>query len=947
MAQGITIYPNLPESIVKDNPEPRFSESAKLIMERKYLIRDEALNPIETLKQRIIRMSQMMAEPERKFGGDEAFLHWLGQFYDVISKKDFSPGGRNWSNAGTNLLQLFNCFVYGIPSGLNGFMKTLTDTALTHKEGGGTGFNFSLIAPKNVEVDGYLSPGSVISIDNIDVETETICQGNRRGANMGVLDFDHPDILDFVFAKRDRREVRKLNKFSDHLSGYVCTIFDALKLDYSTEEIKTDIDEIIDSNLTQENDAKKIGIVVKKPKNLENLVEGEEFEIIDPITSRALILDDLEMYADNVRKNKAALGPDAINPLSVSDGKVICNYSGNIVGREENGNIIMNYSAILRELESMGIEIVDGSYSFEGKSLITMEDDLKSIFNSVGKSTKEHSRRRKTVVDFSKLRPKGSPVRGGSAISSGLRSFVRNYDTASWMYSQEEGDRENIAVVSLDHPDVLDIAYLMTLHWDINKPLKFAKSIAAYVREKAEKKYGKEISQLDGLETNLIKIIRKMPKDIVREAHKLKNFNISVNIRDESFMEALGNDGYIPLQYNGVLFTIDDLEKAINNSKKSRTWLGDEAEPSLILEGEKVINNYSGKEIGKVEDGIIKLHAKTLFDLIIENAHATADPGLLLGFNANKDSFLKGAFYGASNPCGEIWLYLNESCNLGSINLANMVKSHKGKWALDEKKLARIAMVGQRYLDNVHDANKGPIPEVEESSQMNRRTGLGVMGWANLLAKLYIPYDSEEALELAGRVGKIISEASLEESIEIAKEKGPFPNFKNTTYDQNVPLRNIARLAVAPTGTISMLFDVNSSIEPFFSLNYEKRMRGGDAISYSIEEFEEVAKKRGFYSDILVERIKLNHGSIQTIEEIPEDVRRVFKTSHDIDYRWHIRTQEVFQRYMDNAVSKTINMPSSSTPEDVREAYILAMKSGLKGITVYRDGCRDEQILVA
>ena len=436
-----------------------------------------------------------------------------------------------------------------------------------------------------------------------------------------------------------------------------------------------------------------------------------------------------------------------------------------------------------------------------------------------------------------------------------------------------------------------------------------------------------------------------MPKIQVREGHRLKNFNVSVFV-DGEFRNALKEDGYFALKYDGKDFTKADFDEVLLNSEPARSWLGSDSEPSLKIDGKDVFETYTGRKIGIVDGEVVKLHAKTLFDMIVENAHATADPGLLFSFNANKTNQLRGESYRATNPCGEIWLYNYEPCDLGSINLAKMVTTSDNKPVLDEERLYETTLHSQRFLDNVHDANKGPIPEVEVVSKSNRRTGLGLMGWANLLAKLRLPYDSEEALELAERVGKIMYEASFNASSELALEKGQFPNFAQTTYDQTHPLRNIARLAIAPTGTISMIYDVNSAIEPFFGLVYTKWMRGGDSIKYCIKEFEEAAREEGFYSERLLQDIVANHGSVQGMNDVPEGIRRVFKVSHDVPFEWHVKTQTVFQKFMDNAVSKTINMDKSATPEDVKQAYLMAMESGLKGITVYRDGCRDEQILV-
>ncbi len=938
---GIPIEKNLPESIVNDNPESRFTSEAMDIIGRKYLIKDAHLEPLESLKERIIRIAQTMALPEMQYGGEEAYRQWFETFYHMIAQQKFSPGGRIWSNAGTSIQQLFNCFVFPQFQDVSGVMKTLTDTAITHKEGGGTGFNFSDIPPKGMKRDGVISPGAVISMDNTDVETETICQGNRRGANMGVLDYNHPDIIDFIYAKRDRREVRDLVALEDRIVSFATNVFDAGEISYDLHTVREELLHVVRLNLVDRADVRKVDIVaISSVEFGSKLIHGEFFPVIDPFTGKEFTVEDLNVYSGNVQRNKAALGPDAINPLSVKEDEVLSNYTGRKVGVVIDGRIFMSYSLVLSELGILGVHVVNDISEFNGNRITVVKDDLESIFNSIGDSAKRYANGEASALDFSHLRAKGTPVRGGAAISSGSRSFIRNYDIASWMYHQLNLGTRDAAAISIDHPDLLDVASLMSQHWDMEKPRAFVDSVAHYIETKCS-----GVEMLGDLRANLMKRIRGMPKIQVREGHRLKNFNVSVFV-DGEFRNALKEDGYFALKYDGKDFTKADFDEVLLNSEPARSWLGSDSEPSLKIDGKDVFETYTGRKIGIVDGEVVKLHAKTLFDMIVENAHATADPGLLFSFNANKTNQLRGESYRATNPCGEIWLYNYEPCDLGSINLAKMVTTSDNKPVLDEERLYETTLHSQRFLDNVHDANKGPIPEVEVVSKSNRRTGLGLMGWANLLAKLRLPYDSEEALELAERVGKIMYEASFNASSELALEKGQFPNFAQTTYDQTHPLRNIARLAIAPTGTISMIYDVNSAIEPFFGLVYTKWMRGGDSIKYCIKEFEEAAREEGFYSERLLQDIVANHGSVQGMNDVPEGIRRVFKVSHDVPFEWHVKTQTVFQKFMDNAVSKTINMDKSATPEDVKQAYLMAMESGLKGITVYRDGCRDEQILV-
>ena len=273
------------------------------------------------------------------------------------------------------------------------------------------------------------------------------------------------------------------------------------------------------------------------------------------------------------------------------------------------------------------------------------------------------------------------------------------------------------------------------------------------------------------------------------------------------------------------------------------------------------------------------------------------------------------------------------------------MKAEQGKNSIDWDKLEKTIRVSVHFLDNVIDANKYPLSQIEEMTRANRKIGLGVMGWADLLLLLEIPYDSEEALELGARVMDFIQKESHQYSSELAEKRGNFPNWeKSIFYDKKIPMRNSTVTTIAPAGTISIIAGCSSGIEPLYAISYIRTVMDQTRLIEVNPIFEKSAKELGFYTQELMEKIA-EKGSIQDLPEIPEDLKVIYKTAHDVSPDWHVKMQAEFQKYTDNAVSKTINLPNKASVEDVRQAYLLAYRSGCKGITIYRDGSRKEQVL--
>ena len=339
-----------------------------------------------------------------------------------------------------------------------------------------------------------------------------------------------------------------------------------------------------------------------------------------------------------------------------------------------------------------------------------------------------------------------------------------------------------------------------------------------------------------------------------------------------------------------------------------------------------------------------KLHAREVFNKIVTQAWKNGEPGIVFIDRMNETNPTPEiGLIESTNPCGEQPLLPYEACNLGSINLSHFVKNEKIEW----KRLEQTVRSAVHFLDNVIDMNNYPIPKIGEITRSNRKIGLGVMGWADMLFQLKKPYNSPDAVMLAEKVMSFIEEKSHKASEEIALKRGAFPNFKQSIYKDGNPIRNATTTTIAPTGTIGLIANASGGVEPMFALVYKRANCLDKAEMFIINPyFEKAIKDAGIYSEELMTKIA-QEGTIQHIKEIPEKIKRVFVTAHDILPEDHIRMQAAFQKYVDNAVSKTVNFTHNATKEDVSKAYMLSYKLGCKGVTVYRDGSREDQVLIS
>lgn len=549
------------------------------------------------------------------------------------------------------------------------------------------------------------------------------------------------------------------------------------------------------------------------------------------------------------------------------------------LGKDENGNVLETVEQMFRRVSDT-IAAVDASYDNTadtralsdqfyalmtdlrflpnsptlmnaGRALgqlsacfvLPVEDSMEAIFDSVKNAALIHKSGGGTGFSFSRLRQSGSAVRSTGGVASGPVSFMKVFNAATEAVKQGGTRRgANMGVLRIDHPDILD-----------------------FINCKADNK-------------------------------EITNFNISVGIT-EAFMEAVENQSDYDL--------IDP----------------------------------------KTKQAVGHLSAEKVFDMIVDHAWKNGEPGIIFMDRLNRDNVTptQGEIE-STNPCGEQPLLPYESCNLGSINLVKMLRKTLTGYEFDFRLLGETVEQAVHFLDNVIDANNYPLDKIAETTRASRKIGLGVMGWADALLMLGIPYNSEEAVELAERVMGYINTAGHAASSRLAAKRGTFPLFSVSTLKDGAAMRNATVTTIAPTGTLSIIGGCSSGVEPVFAYAFIRNIMDGTEMIEVNPVLTAKLKELGLYSDRLLRKIAAE-GTVAHCEEIPEEVRRVFVCSHDIKPVDHIKMQAAFQHHTDNAVSKTVNFPKEATRSEVRDVYLLAYKEGCKGVTIYRDGSREEQVL--
>ena len=993
--------------------EPRIelTPNALKVLERRYLKKGENGKVDEKPEDMFWRVACNIATADACFEPDADVRETARRFYKLMGSLSFLPNSPTLMNAGRDLQQLSACFVLPVGDSMEEIFETLKHTALIHKSGGGTGFAFSRLRPKNdiVQSTHGVSSGPVSFMRIFDAATEHVKQGGCFGPNeristdKGLIHArklaDYIDGGDTFYAHthqglrqiiaRFRNGVKQLyevttkrgykvsvtaaHKVAILVNGQVTTV--PLKYLKSGDEILLLLGSGIETDYVPLREVVYERSVMSTQLNEEvtfplALTEELAYLIgymygdgsvhwgkkVNWTAPKAIKLATAEAYPDirnrliRIIRQLFGLEPS----VTQGDGAVIevSLYSRLVVEWLKVNGLLKDKADHIRVPEiifrspsnvmgafiagyfdadgcdrgkkgSFGIDSISRGMLEDVQQLlaangilshITQQDRSAEGWRTIYRLIVTGAQFKRRFADFVAAEKVGDTEAKRDAYntypaavlkSAGARSkhYDGIYDYTSERVSFNQMSKIHARLVECNDLDVAEnIANLMNMVPDEIVSITAGEHSEVYDFEVA----GVHLLSGNGVYTSNSRrganmgILRVDHPDILEfieckvENNAIQNFNISVAIT-EKFMQAVERGADYDL-----------------------------------------VNPRNGKVTGS-------LNAKEIFDKLTEMAWRSGDPGIVFIDRINRDNPTpQVGEMESTNPCGEQPLLPYESCNLGSLNLNYVINNGEVNW----EKLAEIVHDGVHFLDNVIEMNHYPLPQIDEITKANRKIGLGVMGFADALIQLGISYNSQRAVDTAEEIMRFIQNESKKASAKLAEVRGEFPNFQGSIYDRPgaVKLRNSTTTTVAPTGTISMIAGASSGVEPLFALAYVKNVMDNTALVEVNPVFEDTAKRQGFHYDELMQKVA-EHGSAKGVDGVPEEYQRLFVTSHDILPEWHARIQAAFQKYTDNAVSKTVNFANDATVEDVREVYTLAYQLGCKGVTIYRDGSKDKQVL--
>ena len=941
--------------------------NAEITLKQRYLLKDEKGEVIETIPEMYDRIAGAIAEAENNYNnGKENYSKQKEIFHDMMADLYFLPNSPTIMNAGKEDGQLSACFVLPIEDSIESIFETLKKTALIHKSGGGTGFSFSRIREKDaiVKTTGGIASGPISFMRVFNAATEEVKQGGCFVGETLIATGRGPVMI------KDLKEDDLVYSYGPN--GFTLSPCSAPWMTMRNAEVwKITLDNGVVAYATPNHPFLARWAYSGAPKvatyiQLKDLTPGtplmpltryikekdnEYWISLHDGTDRRMpehvwIANHFEYDYTKGRRAVHHIDENHLNNnldnLTVISASEHASYHNK--ARVENKT--HPFYHLTEEQREKGIE----NWKKWFYSLTPEERKEYDAKVSAGLSRSNKERMAQGTHNFVTNHPSKDPeivkkarmsrVAGvlWEIMGRGYRNFTEDdlpeiYKKENFpqqnMYRKETindlfgsfdnalayANSRNTKVVSVEfshYADVWDVEVYGTHNYVVCTPDMTHGVVVSNSRR------GANMGMLRVDHPDILEFIDCKTVDGV-----LNNFNISVALTDV-FIEAVK----------------EDKEYDLISPKNNRV--------------------------------VKSIRARDVFDKLVNNAWNNGEPGIFFIDRANQyNPTPKEGDYESTNPCGEQILLPNESCNLGSINLANFVikdgKGFKDRWnwykslngntdfisvetllgrVIDFDLLKFIVENAVRFLDDVIDVNCFPFKEIEQQTKRNRKIGLGIMGFAELLLKIGVPYNSELGRKVAEALMKFISNTAINASIKLARERGVFPTYEDSTWKlMDAKMRNATVTTLAPTGTISLIAGTSSGIEPYFSFAYERHILDGKTLLERNELLAEVLKEYGIYSDELIKKIVDNHGMLKGIEGIPEEISSVFVSAHEISPKDHILMQASFQKYVDNAISKTINFTNDATKEDIYNAFMLAYDSGCKGTTVYRDGSRSTQVL--
>ena len=970
------------------------TKNARKVLKARYLKRNKDGELIEDPEGMFDRVAKNIAEANKQYGEDVKKDE--EDFYNLMTSLDFLPNSPTLMNADNDLQQLSACFVLPVEDSMKGIFDSLKNSALIHKSGGGTGFSFSRLRPTDdiVKTTGGVASGPLSFMKIFDKATDIVKQGGkRRGANMGILRIDHPDIMDFITAKKDENMLNNFNISVAVTDDFMQAVekdefYDLVNPRTKKVTAKLNAREVFEKIVYMAHKNGEPGIIFLDEINRHNPTPNVgEIESTNPcVTGDTLVstkdglmrIDTLyEKYKEKgfqiITDNRIpAVLPKAVNSCNpvtstnINDNgtqlqeavKIYNNGKKDVYRLTTHKGYEIKATADHEFLTDKGwmelqdlkkeskvlIQSDEGSFStssnlpFEVKNTVKGNNGRTYKFNFPQEWSQELGQVLGFLIGDGWLRKGDKNCRVGFTFSKNDQELLNYFKKIiNKMYGNDvkpikrKNDTYHLSYHSKYFVDFFNKLGVKAT----NSSLKEVPSSVFTAPKESVTGFLQGLFTADGTVSNdknkgnyYVRLSSKSKTLLKQVQQLLINLGIKSRIYNRSRKDSNDKFTYTNVKgeknnykTDGILYELQISSSSLYTFAEKIGFLLERKEKEL----KDIINNHN-------------LHQQKMFDEV-KNIEYVGKETVYDLTEPVTHSFIGNGF--VIHNCGEQPLLPFEACNLGSINLSHMTKKIDGDYRIDYNKLENTVRKAVRFLDNVIDMNEYPLEKIKEMVQGNRKIGLGVMGWSDLLIRLRIPYNSAEAVKLGEDVMAFIEEVSNDESSNIAERRGSFPNIEGSIYDK--PMRNATTTTIAPTGTISIIAGVSSGIEPLFAINYERHILD-DVLIETHPIFEEIAKERGFYSEELMEKVAKNN-SIQHMDEIPEDVKRIFVTAHDIEPEWHVKMQAAFQKSVDNAVSKTVNFRNSATVDDVKDVYKMAYESGCKGVTIYRDGSRSEQVL--